>query len=124
MRYLLDSNVFIYFLQGREDVLSFLSDLCVDEFYVSVVSRFEVLIGADNEKQSMMEVKEYFSDCVMVSFDSEIADLALGIANEGVKMKFKDLLIAATAIAGGYVLVTADKGFKKVKGLELCLFEV
>lgn len=35
-----------------------------------------------------------------------------------------DALIAATAIEGGFTLVTADKGFKRIKDLSLILVEI
>lgn len=40
------------------------------------------------------------------------------------KLKFKDLLIAATAQVEGLTLVTADKDFKKIKGLKVKLVKL
>ena len=41
-----------------------------------------------------------------------------------IKLAVPDALIAATAIEGGFTLVTADKGFKRIKDLSLILIEV
>jgi len=41
-----------------------------------------------------------------------------------IKLAVPDALIAATTIEGGFILATADKGFKRIKELSLILREV
>lgn len=119
--YILDSNILIYYTKRDPKVISLLKGLRREYFFISVITRIEVLMGAktDQETKGLDQILRTFAPL----------DLGTKIALEAVrleqkhhkKLKFKDLLIAATAMVEGLTLVTADKDFKKIPDLELKL---
>ena len=57
--YLLDTNIIIYLLQGSLRVKDFLDKLDQNIFTISIVSRLEVLMGADKTAMEISELEEY-----------------------------------------------------------------
>lgn len=122
--YLLDTNILIYAFDKNPKVLECLSQLHKDYFFVSVISYFEFLTGAkDALEQGKIErrLKELAPLDVRVTTVMEANKLQKKYPK---KLKFKDLLIAATAQVEGLTLVTADKDFQKIKGLKVKLVKV
>ena len=60
--------------------------------------------------------------CITIPFTNTIKNKAISLKRL-VKIPLPDAIIAATAIAEGLTLVTADKGFKRIKELQLILIE-
>ncbi len=122
--YILDSNIFIYFLKGDQRLIEFLEDLDAERFYTSVISRLEVLIGHDKDHMSLKEVEFYLDDCENIAVDKSVIQEAFHLTSKlKKKLKFKDLLIAATAKVHKKVLVTGDKDFKNVPGLKVLIYK-
>ncbi len=118
--YLIDTNIFIHFLKADEGIIESLSALVQDTFYISVISRFEVLVGADKENYSVEEIESYIDQCVNLDLNSKIVNEALKImAHTKKKLKFKDLLIAATAKVHGFTLITCDRDFDCIDGMDI-----
>ena len=67
--YLIDSNIFIYFLKRNDVIVEFLEDLDEDRFAGSIVSRFEILAGAEKESYSLKEIEDYLNDCDNIDLD-------------------------------------------------------
>lgn len=122
--YLLDSNILMYFSQGNEQIKKSLENLNREYFFISSLSYVELLMGTKNKKEFQM------LDDLLHQFAP--LDIGIKIAKELVrlekkypkKLKFKDLLIAATAQVEGLTLVTADKDFTKIKELEVKLLKL
>ena len=122
--YLIDSNIFIYFLKRNDGIVEFLEDLDEDRFAVSIVSRFEILAGAEKENYSLKEIEQYLDDCDNIVLDSRVVTEALSMRRKlKKKLKFTDLVIAATARLHKKILVTADKDFKNVPGLKVVVYK-
>jgi predicted nucleic acid-binding protein len=122
--YLIDSNIFIYFLKQNDGIVEFLEDLDEDRFAVSIVSRFEILAGAEKERYSLKEIEQYLDDCDNIVLDSRVVTEALNIRRKlKKKLKFTDLVIAATARLHKKILITADKDFKNVPGLKVVVYK-
>lgn len=115
--YLLDSNIFIYFIQGNQKVIDFLDELGQEKFYISIITRFEVLMGASKEKIPTAKVEEYLDYCENISLDKNVVREALHLSKGN--LKFKDLLIAATAKTNKLTLLTADQDFQKLDGVKV-----
>lgn len=119
--YLLDSNIFIYYLKRDEKIRKLLMKLHREYFYLSTISHAEVLDGAKDPADFAM-VQKALNGFVPLDFRSDVASAAMKLKKKNAKkLKFKDLLIAATALVEGLTLVTADKDFKSVKGLRIKL---
>lgn len=121
MEYLLDTNVLIYYINRIPKILKFLKALKKDYFFISTVTCFEVLMGAKNEKE-FTALDEILRDFAPLDLKTETARIGVRLhrANQK-KLKWRDLLIAATVKAENLTLVTADKDFQKVKGLNVKL---
>lgn len=114
--YLIDSNILIYALQGRFD-LDFKN---VDCFAISTVSRLEILVGSKKHNLSVSYLESFLDRFKNFDMDRAIVREAVGIHSVAVKkLKFKDLVIAATAKLENLTLLTADSDFKNLPGLKV-----
>lgn len=122
--YLLDSNVLIYLSKKDQKVKKILQALKREYFFISTVSSIEVLVGARNEKD-FKELDRLVHQFAPLDLNSAISKAAVMLQKKSNKLlKFKDLLIAATAQVEGLTLVTADKDFQKIKGLKVKLIKI
>jgi predicted nucleic acid-binding protein len=121
MEYLIDTNVLIYLSQGDSSVADFLENLDQDQFFISTVTRLEFLHGA--EKVKATDIENYLDGCINLPFTAQIADLAAKIHSQRPSTKFKDAIIASTAMHHKKTLVTYDKAFKKVRALKVQLLK-
>jgi len=123
MNYILDSNILIYYLRGDLKLRDFLADFKVKSLGISLVSRMEVLIGRGEKAQSVDDICRFLDIFDNFTVDRKIIDRAVLIFQENrKKLKFKDLLIAATAQEKNLILITADKDFRNIKGLDVQLY--
>lgn len=117
--YLLDSNILIYFSKKHPKVKKILNALHREYFFISTISSIEVLMGAPDEKEFKL-LSELLHSFAPLELSSKISSEAVKLEKKfPKKLKFKDLLIAATAQVEGLTLVTADKDFQKIKGLKV-----
>ena len=119
-KYLLDSNIIIYALQRSPKILTLLNNLDEDAFFVSSISYLEVLLGEKREAASEKKILRFLDNFNLVVFDKEMALSSAKLhARLKRKMRFRDLSIAATALAKDLTLITADKDFQRVEGLKI-----
>lgn len=120
-KYLIDSNVIIFYLRDDTKAVSFLDNL--GKFYISSIIAGEVYQGAKNKKE-LKTTTDFFSKyCHIIPVNIQMSDLALELLQKYVLshgLLILDALIAATAIEENLQLVTANtKHFKFVKGLKI-----
>lgn len=123
--YILDSNILIYFLDGNENVTFIFNRYKKEKFFISIVSRLEVLIGSEKQGMSLFDTGRYLDLFENVPLDKGIVEEAVRLSIQFKhKLKFKDLIIAATANVTGSTLITADKDFQKLPGLKVKLIKL
>lgn len=123
--YLLDTNILIYFLKGKKEVVDFLGKLNPDRFAISMVSRLEFLNGLKDEVFVTREIEEYLDLFENITLDRQIVrNAALFSFKTFKKLKFRDLIIAATAFSKDKILVTADRDFSNLRGLKVKMLSV
>ncbi|MBC7888668.1 MAG: PIN domain-containing protein [Ferruginibacter sp.] len=61
--------------------------------------------------------------CSVLPLTNKIKQSAIYIKRK-IKIPMPDAIFAATAIESGFTLVTADRGFKRIKDLSLLLIDV
>jgi predicted nucleic acid-binding protein len=115
--YLLDTNILIYIINQNEDVCTFVEKLDQERFYISPITRFEFLVGAPNPDPDI--IRYFLNECLSLPVDRKTSDKAAELFHRYKDLKFKDALIAASALLHEKTLVTADKGFKKIVELDL-----
>lgn len=125
-RVLIDTNIYIEFLKGNQNIENVLNSIEIIAF--SVVSIAELLAGfkfAKNEKKYLEELDEfiYSPRLIIYDIDTETSEFYAKIYNElkvsGNPIPANDIWIAASALQHGIKFLTLDSHFNKVSGLFL-----
>jgi tRNA(fMet)-specific endonuclease VapC len=127
VRFLLDTNTCSYIIKGnRPHVREHLLKVPMAEVGISVVTEAELRFGVvrlPNAKKLNIVVEEFLLRVEVLPWDSvaakHYARIRAALELEGVPMGNLDLMIAAQALAAETVLVTSDRVFRRVKGLQL-----
>jgi tRNA(fMet)-specific endonuclease VapC len=128
LRYLLDTNIFIYIRQGRpESVVRRFSKLGAGEAAVSIISYGELFFGACKRGQRPEDLERLrtlmgllpcltLPEAAAETYGAIRAELELS----GQLISNIDLWIAAHALASGLTLVTKnEREFRRVRGLKV-----
>jgi predicted nucleic acid-binding protein len=115
---LLDNNI-IYALKGLAEVRPYFDTTP----FISTITEIEILGVKDLKPNEIKLRKEAIDFCNKIPLSNRIKEKAIEIKQQ-IKMPAPDAIIAATVIEEGLTLVTADKGFKRIKNLTLILIEV
>jgi predicted nucleic acid-binding protein len=122
-RILIDTSVVIDHFRKKNKEKSLLYELSkVNTLFLSAISKFEFLVGTKNSQISQTE--KIIEGFYILSFNSNVAEIASSIAKK-LKAKnkiieFRDIFIAATAIANSMPLTTLNiKHFNRIDDLEL-----
>ena len=118
IRYLLDSNICIYFLAGQPFKLRSLVVAAEQHIAVSSVSYAEVMLGAVRVGAAEVAVAtRFFGSLTVCPFDQIAAD---AYARLPFRRGRFDRLIAAHALAMGVTLITNDAAdFADIPGLKI-----
>ena len=128
MNYLLDTDICIYILNERDEKLRsrFLKHVSA-QIAVSTLTEAELFYGAVHSArpvQNRERVAAFLEPLTRIPFDSEAAVVFAVIKQElvtrGRVVGAIDMLIAASALAKGYTLITNnEKYFQSVRGLAI-----
>lgn len=116
-RYLLDSNICIYVLEGLSDVARARVERCAPgEIAASSITYAEVLRGIDpTNVRAMSATKAFFSVCKVLPFEERAAEIYQRVPFR--RGRF-DRLIGAHAMALGLTVVTNNEDdFADIPGL-------
>ncbi len=130
MNYFLDTSVLIDLLRTKEPSISFVQHHQVEILITSSVCVFELTSGIERSDPSVIEKKRDAMHALLTSLsrvlpftsaDAVIAgNICAELAKRGEQIDDMDILIAASAMNAGAVMVTGNpKHFKRVKGLEV-----
>ena len=127
VRYLLDTNTVSYVIKGNfPHVRQRLMQVPIREVGISVITEAELRFGVARLPQATklaIVVEEFLRRVEVLGWDSQAAQryaqLRAALEEHGEPMGNLDLMIAAQAIAADAILVTNDRGFRKVKGLRI-----
>lgn len=114
-----DTNILLYFLKGNSDVVELISD---KDLTISFITELELLsfpaLTADDQKQ----INGLLRNCTIIDLKQEIKELTIEIRKQ-YNLKLPDAIIAASASFLRVPLITADKAFKKIKQMNIILYE-
>lgn len=128
MKYLLDTNICIYLLNGRQpEALRIARRFDVSACALSVITEFELEVGFRKGRRNpeyRALLTHFISPLQVVSFEREdagvAADIRAALEGAGAMIGPYDLLIAAQALARKLILVTNnEREFKRVPGLKV-----
>ena len=119
MKIFLDSNILLYFLAGDADLIKFFTDF---DPSISFIVELETLSAPNLEDEDKIHVKDLLDNLHIANYTDELKSIVIAIRSKK-KLKLPDAIIAATAIYYNIPLLTADKGFRNIDGLELINYE-
>jgi predicted nucleic acid-binding protein len=119
-QYLIDTNVVSDYLQASmsPNGLKFMDNIIDAVPKLSVISQIELLCW---KTDAVMEqnIKDFIADSVIFNVTNDVITFCVDI-RRNYRMKTPDAIIAATAMANGYTLVTGnEKDFAKINGLKI-----
>ena len=117
--FIADTNFLIYLHEGNAIIEPFLQY----DFGVSFISEIELLGFNGISKSDETKLKSLLNDCFQIEWNTKIKEQVI-LLKRKYTIKLPDAIIAATALVNDIPLITADKGFSKVKELDLILIEL
>lgn len=125
-RYLLDTNTVSALLREHVAVAQHVLAVPMASLCISVITEAELLFGLAKRpamKRLHAAVRELLRRVDVLSWDSRVAEryamMRADLERLGKPLGSLDLLIAAHALSLQMVLVTSDKAFKQVEGLQV-----
>lgn len=119
INYVVDTNCFIYLLNKNPALLPFLKS----KWAYSYITEIELLCQKDLNKDTEFLIRSMLNTCFKVNHNQAITEITIQIRREH-NLKIPDAIVAATAQELQLPLITADKGFAKVKGIDCLLLEL
>jgi predicted nucleic acid-binding protein len=116
LSFVADTNFLIAIHEGKEYVEPFLDGSLI----ISVISEIELLGWHKLKPEEKHLLRLLLDDCIIFELTAEIRKLAIEIKQQ-IKIKTPDAIIAATSRYLQLPLVTSDKDFKTIPGIELIL---
>lgn len=117
-QYLADTNAFVYLLQKK----SFILPLLDSEWFFSFITEIKLLGKPRLHAEELKTLKQLLKVAKKLTHVEEINEKAIAL-RQRYAIKTPDALIAATAWQYKVPLLTADKGFAKIKEINLFLLE-
>ena len=115
----LDTNIIIYLLNGDSVLTELLND---HRLVISVITEIELLSYHGSEKEEGI-IRKFIEECQVIELAESIKDYTIFLRRT-CKLKTPDAIVAATAYFMNMPLITADKGFNKLQGIEIVLYEI
>lgn len=119
-KYLIDTNILIYALEGLFINNPVMTGIFNDSFNMSIISEIEFLGWKGFSKQNKVEdAKRFLSLACIYPLTPEIKDMAIKL-KQTYNSKLGDSIIAATAINNDSILISRNfKDFEKIENLKI-----
>ena len=124
---LLDTSILIAFLRGEPNVVFKVKEYLekFDKLSLSIITYYEILRGLKylGNERKLREFEELMDKSEIITLDRDIirkaSEIYAELKREGKIIEDADILIAATCLVKGFVLITDnEKHFGRIKGLE------
>ena len=117
--YVVDSNIILYILEGNASLYPYLDAA----YFISVISEIELLGWHKIQPSGVKNIQRILNNCTHIELLPAIKNIAIEMKQYH-KIKLPDAIIAATAIHLNLPLLTADRGFEKIKNLNVLIIPV
>lgn len=121
VRYLFDTNVFLYFLSADARIRRLFSEqfLSENEIVTSAIVRIELLSFPQLSPAQESAIRDLIDQFRVIPITKAIEELAIDIRRK-YKVKIPDAIIAATAYSTSSILVTHDvSDFKRITDIRV-----
>jgi len=127
MKYLLDTDMLIYFMKGNSSVVEAFGRVSEADLSISILSHSELLYGAfysEQQSKNLKKVTKLLEYLDVLPYDKNASYIFAGqkakLRREGVMLMDFDLMIASVALRNDLILVTNNqKHFQRIEGLLL-----
>ncbi len=125
MNFVLDSDILIYFLKGRPEIVDKLTSCHIDMLFTTRINYTELIYGAYNSvkiEQNLAKITGFLSAISILEFDEKasliFAQDKAKLKRQGIMIADMDLMIASITKAHQFTLVTNNhKHFERIDGL-------
>ena len=126
-KYIIDSDILIYFLKGRKEVVEQLTQIAPSNLYTTRINYTELIYGAYNSarvEENLARVKPFLENFQILEFNKDASDIFAKtkaiLKKKGEIIQDMDLMISSIALSHDYALVSNNsKHFKRIDGLDL-----
>jgi tRNA(fMet)-specific endonuclease VapC len=127
MKYLLDTDTCIYFLNREKSIVSKMNVIPVNDMAISIITTAELQFGAFNSHKiaENMERIKYLRSIINIinlnmKITEEYAEIKSNLRKSGAPIDDFDILIGATAIVNNLMLVTNNvQHFSRIKNITI-----
>ncbi len=127
MKYLLDTDICIYWLKGRNEVREKINQLDRSEIAICSITVSELYFGAYNSSKidkNLITAETFIQSLPVISLSNEtlkkFGQLKAKLRQAGTPVADFDLLIASVAITEDLILVTNNiRHYQRIVGLKL-----
>jgi len=124
VKYLIDSDVLIDFLNNRAEAIRLLIKFEESEMAISAITFAEILEGLVGDRKKYLNVRKGLSELSMLPVEANIAEQFANVRallrSKGQLIENMDIFIAATALVHNLILVTNNKkDFDKIHNLQI-----
>ena len=119
-QYLIDTNVVSnYFSASFSAAGMALMDAAIDATpNLSIITQIELLCW-NTDEATTINVQNFIADSIVLDISPDVITQCVAL-RKGKKIKTPDAIIAATALAYGYTLITGnEKDFANIQGLKI-----
>ena len=125
MKYILDTDILIYFLKGHQSIVEKVSVVSRSNLSTTIINHAELLYGAYNstkKEQNLKKIQEFLKEIKVLEFTSTasllFAEHKAQLKKQGAILADMDLMIASIVLANDGILITNNvKHFEKIKKL-------
>lgn len=110
MRYIVDTNIWIYLFEGRQELLALKNDIACQIIIpiLTPVIFAEVLGWEQINQEKEQDIRRYFASLEMLQINNQHWEQIIIWRKQGIKKKMPDLLIAANAKIAEYPILTRN----------------
>ena len=126
MKYLLDTNICIYFFKGKFDLATKIEKLGIENCAISEITLAELTFGAENSarpKENLAIIDQFVEFVTILPILDAIplyAKEKTRLRKSGKMISDFDLLIGCTAIANNLIVVTENiREFERINGITI-----
>ena len=127
MRYIVDSDILIYFLKKHPQVTQKFEATDPDQIGTTIINYAELLFGAYNSakvQQNLNNIKSFLETISIINFDKNageiFAQLKTNLRKSGKVIADLDLIIASICLSNDFILVTNNtKHFGRIEELKI-----
>jgi predicted nucleic acid-binding protein len=118
VKYLADTNCFIYLLDESPLLLPFTDD----NWAYSYITEIELLSKKGISRQEETVIREMLESCYKITHSQMLTERVIALKRSN-NIKLPDAIITATAQLMQLPLITADKGFANIKEIDCIILD-